>query len=446
MIKKIMILFWGAAAVLNGAALAEVTVEECIRAALDCNPRIRAAESEAGASLESSKQAAVSRLPSLDFSGTYRHQSMTPELMIDPIQLSPQGPAIQPFGNGLRLGALDNTDFKVTVTQPLFSGFRLRNAEKGASHAAAAGKMAAEQVRQDLVFQVRAAYGNLLKTKSAVIIARNSHEQIGEHFKDVRAFFTQGLCRRDDLLRTEVKMDESELWILQAENSVRLACSALENLTGMSVQDSVLAEPEADDFIPGDLESSIRKALMQRPELAALEWSRQAAEHGKKTSQGAYFPSVAVFGSLGYGRPGLDLIHDRWMDYWIVGAGAEWKLWDWGKRKSAVREAQHRIDALEERQEQIRDGIVLDVTQAVSRFGEARKRLRMTARMLERARETFRIVESSYRQGQASHAEYFDAHSDMIRSQLLLSQAEIDVFLERSNWERAVGNPSMYIQ
>ena len=30
MIKKIMILFWGAAAVLNGAALAEVTVEECI--------------------------------------------------------------------------------------------------------------------------------------------------------------------------------------------------------------------------------------------------------------------------------------------------------------------------------------------------------------------------------------------------------------------------------
>ncbi|MBN1894793.1 TolC family protein [bacterium] len=436
--KRIRIFIWTAA--LFSTVRAEVTLEMCLEAALRHNPRLRAAESDAEASRELYAQASASRLPSLDFSGTYRRQSMTPEILTDPILLSPQGPAIRPFGDGLRLGSMDNTDFKVTLTQPLFSGFRLRHAVKSAWANAEAGKMEAEEMRQNLAFQVRSAYGGLLKARSSLSIAKSSQERIGEHLKDVRAFFIQGLCRKDDLLGTEVKWDESELWILQAQNGIRLACSTLEHLTGMSLDDSVLADPPADEFFHEDLESSIRKALMQRPEIAAMKWTRQAAEYGKRIAGGAVFPVVAVFGSLGYGRPGLDLIHDRWMDYWILGAGVEWKLWDWGKRKSTVREAQYRINGLAERQKQLRDGIVLDVTQAFSRCEEARQRMQTTARMTERAGESFRIVENRYRQGQATHTEYFDAHSDYIRSQLLQSQAAIDAFLEKSNWERAMGN------
>jgi outer membrane protein TolC len=235
--------------------------------------------------------------------------------------------------------------------------------------------------------------------------------------------------------------------VLQAENGVALASAALENAIGEKLGPGVAFEWTLDTAGPEiDLTASVGKARSGRPEIAAIRAARRAAEAGKGLARGGVFPSVALFGSLGYGKPGIDFIGKKWMDYWVVGAGAEWNLWSWGKTRSQMRQAELKSAGLSETLRQVEEGVALEVTQAWLRLDEARKRLGLTAEMEAQAQESYRVAENLYRQGQSSHTEFFDTQSEYARARLARAQAEIDLMLARANWRKAVGESAVAYQ
>jgi outer membrane protein TolC len=296
------------------------------------------------------------------------------------------------------------------------------------------------QKRNELILKVETAYGMALKAGRILDIAKSGREQVAAHLSDAERFFEQGLVKKDELLRAKVRRTEADLAVLQAENGVALAAVALENAIGEKLAPGSTFEWTPDAAVPDmDLAASLEKARSGRPEVAAVRSARRAAEAGKGLVRGGVFPSIAVFGSLGYGKPGLNFIGKKWMDYWVVGAGAEWNLWSWGKTRSQMHQAELRSAGLSETQRQVEEGVVLEVTQACLRLDEAGERLGLTAEMEIQARESYRIAENLYAQGQSSHTEFFDAQSECTRARLARAQAEIDLMLARANWRKAVG-------
>lgn len=424
-------------------AQAQMTLSQCVKIALANNPGLKISETEASMTLEDARQAKSALLPTLDFSGSYRRQSTMPELTIPPIELPIGGTPISLFpGGGMTLGTLDNYDFKLTISQPIFTGFRLSNRVRAANALATSRSLELDKNRSDLIFKVETAYGNVLKSQKFLQIASSAREQVASHLRDVENYVAQGLAKKDELLKVQVKLSEAELAMVQAENAVQLARLALENLLGQKLSATIgfaEMEPKAKAAEPIDLVVSINLALVERSELKSLEYARAASNAAGKIAKGGMFPSLAVFGTLGYGKPGLNFIDKEWMDYWLVGLGAEWNLWSWGKTRSQVQQADLKINSIDEMVRQARDGITLDVTQACLLLEEANKRLQMTATIEIQAQESFRVTENSYRQGQATHTEFFDAQSELTRAKLQKAQAEIDAALAQANWRRAVG-------
>ncbi len=420
---------------LAGAAAAQQSLPECVQQALAGNPGLKVAESEAGIAAADLDQAKAARLPSLDFSGSYRRQSTVPELSFAaPLfqQFFPQG--------GIKLGSLDNSDLRLTLSQPLFTGFRLSGARTAAEALAGAKGSELRRQRAELIFRVESAYAALLQAHKGAEIARSAREQIAAHARDLAVMVEQGLARRDEKLRVEVKASEAELALLQAENGVALAAAALENLLAASLPAG--AEPSAmgpGHLDPGTLEASLQLAAANRAELASLAGAQQAAEAGRKIARGGRLPALAGFASYGYGKPGLDMIRNEWMDYWLVGVGAEWNLWNGGRTASRIEQAELRRQGLAESERQLREAIALDVKQAHLRLSEAGKRLEVAGRMAEQARASFSVTEKQFQQGQASNTDYFDAQSELTRALLQQSGAEIESALARANWRRAVG-------
>jgi outer membrane protein TolC len=266
---------------------------------------------------------------------------------------------------------------------------------------------------------------------------------VAAHLSDAERFFEQGLVKKDELLKARVRRTEADLAVLQAENGMALASVALENAIGEKLgPGATFGWTPAAPLPEIDLTTSLEKARSGRPEIAAVRAARRAAEAGKGLARGGAFPSIAVFGSLGYGKPGIDFIGKKWMDYWVFGAGAEWNLWSWGKTSSQMRQAELKSAGLSETLRQIEEGVALEVTQACLRLDEARRRLELTAEMEAQAQESFRVAENLYRQGQSSHTEFFDAQSECTRARLARVQAEIDLMLARGNWRKAVGESS----
>jgi outer membrane protein len=429
---------------LNSILAAQVTLNDCIRSGLQNNPALLIIENEARSSAEDLKQAQNSRLPSVDFSGSYRHQSNVPELNIPPID-TPFGSSITLFPNGgMTLGLYDTYDFRLTLSQPLFTGFRLSQRATAASEMLYSKRLEVQKNRNELAFKIESAYGNVLKAYNLASIMRTSRDQIKSHLKDVDNMLSQGLVRKDDQLRTQVKLSEAELAVLHAENSIRLARTVLENSIGetLSPTDSLAAmtiEPVKAD----DLDATIEQALAQRPELQMLAYNERAGHAAVKIMRGARLPTVAAFGSVGYGKPGLDIIQKEWMDYWLVGAGVEWNLWDWGNTRSQEQQARIRLETIVETTLQVRQAVTLDVTEAFLRLQEAQQTLQLMSETEGQAAESYRISENSYRQGQATHTDFFDAQSQWVRVLLQQEQAEIDVAVARANLRRALGIPSL---
>jgi outer membrane protein TolC len=256
----------------------------------------------------------------------------------------------------------------------------------------------------------------------------------------VENYVAQGMAKKDELLKVQVKLSEAELVVIQAENAIKMAMVALENLIGQKLpSDVTLAPMQVQESVAADVSFSIQNAYSDRAELKSLSYAREAGQASIKIAKGGMFPSLAAFGTLGYGKPGLDFIKQEWMDYWLVGAGVEWNLWSWGKTRSQIQQAQLKIDAINQTARKVQDAITLDVTQSCLLLDEASKRLQLTSTMETQAQESFRVAETSYQQGQATHTEYFDAQSELTRAKLQKAQAEIDAALAQANWRRAVG-------
>lgn len=420
---------------------AQMTISECVKTALTNNPGLKVAESETKIVTEDVHQAWSSFLPSLDFSGLYRRQSVVPELNLSSIKIPIGGQEISPFQNGaFQLGMLDNYDFKLTLSQPIFTGFRLSNRWKATKAMVSSKTEELMKNRSDLVYKVETAYANVLKAQQFLQIAQSAKGQVGAHLKDVDNFVNQGMAKKDERLKVQVKLSEAELTVIQAENAIKMAKVALENLLGQKLPaEATLSPMEALEFVAPEVSSSIQKAYAERAELRSINYAKEAGQSFIKIARGDMFPSLAAFGTLGYGKPGLDFIKKEWMDYWLVGLGAEWNLWSWGKTKSQVQQAKLKVDAITETERQVRDAIELDVTQACLLIEETSKRLQLTTVMEDQAAESFRVTENSYQQGLATHTDFFDAQSELTRAQLQKTQAEIDAALAKANWRRAVG-------
>jgi len=419
----------------------QATLPQMVQTALAHNPALTMVQAEAQSAEQDLLQSKAERWPAADLSGSYRRQSAVPELHVQPITLPFGAGVYSPFPSGaLTLGMLDNYDLRLTVTQPVFTGFRLSQKVAAGRAGWLAKSSEISRQRAELIHQVERAYGQVLKSQKYIEIAQSGREQIASHLRDVMRRVEQGLLNKEELLQVKVRLSEAELAVVQAENSHAMSLAMLENLLAEKIPPgtvfSDMPQP-AEETV--DLERSLQLAYANRPELSTLAHNREASQAMVRIAQGGRLPAVAAFGSLGYGKPGLDMIKKEWMDYWVVGVGLEWQVWNWGKSRAQVQQAKIRQTALGDAEKQLREAIRLDVTQSYLQWQETSQRQQLCTVLQDQAEESFRVAERRYQQGVINHSEYFDQQAALTRARLARAQAEIDYRVCLANLNRAAG-------
>ena len=52
-------------------------------------------------------------------------------------------------------------------------------------------------------------------------------------------------------------------------------------------------------------------------------------ETAKTVTQSMRMPKAFGFAQVGYGRPGLNVLDDSFTEWYLVGVGLKWNIWDW---------------------------------------------------------------------------------------------------------------------
>lgn len=422
-----------------------LSLEDAIGAGLEASPALHASRMRLESSAAKAQEVAASRLPAIKLGAGYTRLSEVPPFAVtlpgapEPIVVS------ENFFNAWNL--------RLSVQQPLFTGFRLQaGTESARMFERSAGQDLARD-RSELVFSIKTAYWGLARAREFAAVVEESIGQVREHLKDVRAFFGQGLLTKNEVLRTELQLARAELLAIDARNAVEVARTSLCTILGLPLETdfelTTTAESRAsrapDADLAGDAAATpklLETALASRPDIRSAEFRVKASEAGLKAARAGWYPQVFLAGNYYYLRPNARYMpaEDRFHGTWDIALSVSFDVWNWGQTKNRADQAKAQLAQALDARKLLEDATVLEVTQSRLALGQARDKLRVSGQAVGQAEENLRMFRDRFRQGVALNSEVIDAELLLFQAKAAKTQAAIDIVLAQARLEKALGN------
>jgi len=423
-----------------------LSLDEAVAAGLQASPGLHASQARVVASTAKTRELAAGRLPSLKFAGGYARLSEVPPFQVT-LPISPVPIVVsQNYFNTytLRLG----------LQQPLFTGFRLEASADSARFLEKSAGLDLEKDRAEFIFAVKSAYWGLARAREIEKAVAENVSQVGEHLKDVRAFFDQGLLTRNEVLRAELQLSNAAMMAIDARNAVEVARTSLNSLIGWPLTselelttsaDSLAAAVPAEETTAEDAASAqslIQTAFADRPELKSADLRIKAGEAGVRAAKAGWYPQVFLSGGYYYLRPNPRLLPsvDKFYGTWDIGITLSLDVWNWGQTKSQAIQAEAQLAQARDSRKLLSDQAVLEVTQSRLALGQARQKTGVAGQAVAQAEENLRITGERFKQGLALNTDVLDAEVAFLQAKISRTQAAIDLVLAQARLQKALGH------
>ena len=272
-----------------------------------------------------------------------------------------------------------------------------------------------------MVLQVNRAYFDLLHARAVIKVAQQTIEARQTLADQVTELAKNSLKSQLDVSFADVNVSEAKLLLIRAEEAVQAAVAELGRALGSDqaanyqlVEESVPVGP------PGSPDDLIAQAVNNRPELASLRSSRDAAYRFFEAEKDLKRPTVSVAAVGGFipfiSTPATTPVP---AEYEGIAANISIPVFN-GHLFSARREAAHqRAMESDQRLRDQQQGIARDVRVAYAGADGRRRRIDVTAQFLRQAAMALDLARGRYNLGLSSIVE-------LTQAELNLTQAEIE--------------------
>ena len=246
-------------------------------------------------------------------------------------------------------------------------------------------------------------------------VADAYHAVLTELKNNVESAYKHGLKPQNDVLKVQVKLNESELGIRKAENALRLG-----------YHEPLPPDRETTDHtsscfrrFPGDRERPGSTGTGYHPPSGIRNTGQTSGDSRQqvKLNRSELLPKVGIKGSYDYVH-GLELNNKNFLDdaSFSVLLNVSIPLFHFGERSNKVRAAKAKLEQTRLQQQNLNEQMLLELTQAANNLDEARLESTIAERSLQQAEENRRVSKSQYEVG-------LETLSDHLEAQALWQQA-----------------------
>jgi outer membrane protein TolC len=393
--------------------------------ALNYNHDLHAADKNIASSMELMKAAKADLKPKLSGDANFQYTGNPIELTIN----LPQTPLLTFEGRDMKYGA------SLSLTQPLYTGGRILESIRLAKHQQSMSIHQAELLQSSVCYQTDMQYWNTVARLELVRIATDYRNSIASLAHTIRERVEAGLVDPQDLLMAEVKLNEAEYQVLQAQNNFETGRMALNSLIGVKLE----AETKVEDTIPTVplSDNLMMSGGSNRPELLiAYDRIKIAESHGKLTDS-KYKPQLYIGVDGSYSSPGYDFKTDLDPNYAIY-ARLSVPIFEWGKRRNEKRSSAWKVGMANDYLNKVTDDVNLEVQTARTSLSQAIKQVELTGNSLEKARENEQKALERYEEGKTSIMEVIEAQNYRQASQINYIQAKVSAQASYSSLIKAL--------
>lgn len=367
--------------------------------------------------------------PKLSLSGTFTYLGVNPSFVVSI-------PGV--FNQQVTIGFHDNYTFALALQQSLFTWGRVQNGYSISNLNLSLEQENYIRNKQGIIFSVTSSFYSALLARELISVREDALNNIQEHLKTVELRYKAGQASEFDVLRARVQLANAKPPLLQARQTYDLALSSFKNILGMVQESQIELEGEL-SFQPKEvkLEEATQKALVQRPELRSLDLKRQIALKSLAIAKAGNKPSLVGVANAMYENPWYS--QRKWDTDWNFTFSLNLPLFDGFATRSRVNQAKSDLKQLDLGNTDLREGIKLEVKQAVSSLELAKETITSQEENVNQAKESLRIAKIQYAQGIITSLEEMDSELALTFAQINYLQALSDYLIAQAKYNQAVG-------
>ena len=380
--------------------------------ALDYNHDLKAAEKNIAASMEVEKSARADLKPKLSGAASFQYTGNPMELTLD---IPSIGLSKTVEGKNLNYGG------SLSILQPVYTGGRVLESIRMAQHQQALAGNQAKALNDAVCYQTDIQYWSAVARQEIVDVAEDFRNSIAALVKTIKERVEEGLDDPQDLLMAEVKLNEAEYQLLQAQSNFETGRMALNSMIGVRLEQPTELDAQIPIVVVSD--SLWLSTGMGRPEIQMAYDKIRIAESTKKLNDSQFKPQFYVGVEGSYSSPGYNFKKDLDPNY-AVYAKVSVPIFEWGKRRSEKRVSSFRIGMAEDNLNKVVDRVELEVSVARKALSQAIERVRLSESSLAKAEENEAKAVERYNEGKVSVVEVIDAQTYRQTSQVNYVQAK----------------------
>lgn len=372
---------------------------------------------------------------------------LEPDVMIDP---QTQRPVIGPDGNPvfnsyaflpdikLQLGLRGVYSAGVQVEQPIYMGGKVRAAHEMAKVGEDIARENIRLSRSDMLLETDQAYWQVVRIGEQVSAALKYREVVKELVKNLQDAQTVGMTTSNDVLKAQVRLNEADLMVQQAQNGYILAQMNLCRLIGLDLQTRLnLLDSLSETVNP--LIWTLDSAVSQRADYQMLMRQVDLKERQVALDRADFLPQIGVTAGYGYGG-GLKLNGDDEASATFTAmAGVKIPVFHWGEGKNKIRSARMEEEISRLNLEKSSDLMELEIVSSRFSVRDAQTRVVMARNALAQASENLKTSTDQYQVGMEDLTSLLEAQAQWQQMWSQWIDAKASLHLSEASYLKAIG-------
>lgn len=369
----------------------KLTRDICRQLVINYNQDIKSAKLETK-SLGASKSATGTEYyPRLDFMGNYFYigKPMIIESVFETLK--------------------NRYDLNAVLTQPIYTGGRISSEyalKESYEHIARENE---NLTATNLISETDNVYWNTVAAKENFFSTGLYLSTIQKLFEVIKNKVEAELISKNDLLLTEIRLNDAKLSLLESENILRISKMELNRLIGYEITKPIKVENQISvEFYESDFDNLIDRAISQRPEVLMQLQNIEANQYSEDLTASQYLPQWSLGVHALWGVPSPDLTSDPEFNYSVF-TTISVPIFLWNRSSLDVESRELLTESEKEQLEKFKEIVILEVQSTKYSYDEAIKRVELTTASLHKAIENLDIMTTRYIEGLSPILEVLDA-------------------------------------
>ena len=331
----------------------------------------------------------------------------------------------------------------IMLRQPIFMGGAIVAANKMADIAEQMSLTDINGKIQNTLYSIDQTYWLVVSLKQKKQLAESYRDLVQKLDDDVHKMIKQGVATRADGLKVDVKVNEADMQVTQADNGLTLAKMLLCQLCGLPTDSNItLADENSENLYTydGSFDVQDTDSATMRPEIKMLEQTVELSRQSTKLIRAEYLPHVALTGGYMVSNPNVfNGFEKKFAGVWNIGVVMQFPLWNWFEGSYKIRASKTATTIASLEMNDAVEKINLQVEQSRFKVSEANKRLSMATKNVANAEENLRCASVGFKEGVMESGDVMAAQTAWQAAKSQKIDAEIDVKLAQVALKKALG-------